>query len=230
MRHNSKATRPRSRTTATDRRRVSPGGRPSLEEAGKLDDRILDVATELFLAHGYGHTSIEQIAKRARISKRTLYHRYDDKAALFGAVLRRIVEGLRPQGGMPIVEGADLEANLRALAELMLRSAITAQAIAVHRLIVGESGRFPRLMAVVNKNSAAEAGVAFIAGILERAARAGEIAVRDPVFAARQFLYMVVTVPQRGAGGLGPAMSDAHLRDWPRDVVRLFLKGCAGPR
>src|SRR5579872_3466192 len=121
MRHNRKRPiRPRTRATATNRRRVSPGGRPSLEEAGKLDIRILDVATELFLAHGYGHTSIELIAKRARISKRTLYHRYDDKAALFGAVLRRIVEGLRPQGGIPIVEGADLETNLRALAELIL--------------------------------------------------------------------------------------------------------------
>ena len=213
-------------TTPASRRRVSSGGRPSLDESGKLDDRILEVATALFLAHGYGATSIEQVAKRARISKRTLYHRYDDKAALFGAVLRGIVGRLRPRAGMPIAERADLATNLQRLAELILRSALTPEAIAVHRLIVGESGRFPRLVAVVNRNSAAEEGVAMIAGLLERGARAGSVAARDPAFAARQFLYMVVTVPQRAASGLGPAMSEAQLRSWPRDVVRLFLEGC----
>ena len=213
-------------TTPASRRRVSSGGRPSLDESGKLDDRILEVATALFLAHGYGATSIEQVAKRARISKRTLYHRYDDKAALFGAVLRGIVGRLRPRAGMPIAERADLATNLQRLAELILRSALTPEAIAVHRLIVGESGRFPRLVAVVNRNSAAEEGVAMIAGLLERDARAGSVAARDPAFAARQFLYMVVTVPQRAASGLGPAMSEAQLRSWPRDVVRLFLEGC----
>ena len=180
----------------------------------------------MFLANGFGATSIEQVAKRARISKRTLYHRYQDKAALFGAVLHRIVERMRPAGGIPIVEGADLATNLRRLAELMLRSALRPEAIAVHRLIVGESGRFPRLVAVVNKDSAAEEGVALIAGLLERAAREGRYKVADPDFAARQFLYMVLTVPQRSASGLGPRMSEAQLRDWPRDVVRLFLEGC----
>ncbi|HET6307753.1 MAG TPA: helix-turn-helix domain-containing protein, partial [Rhodopila sp.] len=64
------------------------GGRPSREQAALLGDRILDVATELFLAEGYGATSIEAVAQRARISKRTFYHRFPDKAALFDAVLR----------------------------------------------------------------------------------------------------------------------------------------------
>lgn len=227
MRSSNRTTRAHRSRTAADRRRVSPGGRPSLEESGKLNDRILDAASALFLAQGYGASSIEQVAKRARISKRTLYHRYADKAALFGAVLHRIVERMRPSGGMPIAESADLATNLRRLAELMLRSALRPESIAVHRLIVGESGRFPRLVAVVNKNSAAEEGVALIAGLLERAARKGQCVMPDPVFAARQFLYMVVTVPQRSASGLGPRMSEAQLRDWPRDVVRLFLEGCA---
>ena len=223
-----RATRTSRGTTAAKRRRVSTGGRPSVEEAAKLDDRILEVATTLFLAHGYGATSIEQVAKHARASKRTLYHRYEDKAALFGAVLRRIVERLRPRGGVPGVLGGDLATSLQRLAELMLRSALTPEAIAVHRLIVGESARFPRLVAVVNRNSAAEEGVAMIASMLESGARAGRIVVPDPMFAARQFLYMVITVPQRSASGLGPPMSEAELRSWPRDVVRLFLEGCTG--
>jgi TetR/AcrR family transcriptional regulator, mexJK operon transcriptional repressor len=214
-------------------RRASRGGRPSRAQAEKLGDRILESATSLFLAHGYGATSIEQVARHARISKRTFYHRFDDKAALFAAVVHRIVEGLRPAGGMPSIEGKDLPATLRQVADLILQASLTDQAVALHRLIVGESARFPQLAAVVNKDGASEEAVGLIAGLLEHEAHAGRIALKKPAFAARQFLYMVVAVPQRRAMGLGPPLSAAELRDWPRDVVALFLEGCrwrAAPR
>jgi len=61
------------------------GGRPSSADAARLRHRILEVATELFLAEGYGSTTIEAVAARSGVSKRTLYHRFDDKAALFAA-------------------------------------------------------------------------------------------------------------------------------------------------
>jgi TetR/AcrR family transcriptional repressor of mexJK operon len=223
-----KATRPR-RPKATARA-ASLGGRPSRAQAEKLGERILDAAASLFLAHGYGATSIEEVARRARVSKRTFYHRFDDKPALFGAVVHRIVEKLRPPAGVPVVEGADLAAILERLAALILNAALSPQGIALHRLIVGESARFPKLAAVVNANGAAEEAVDLIAKLLERESRAGKISLDDPVFAARQFLYMVLAIPQRRALGLGPPMSAGELRDWPRDVATLFLEGCRGRR
>jgi TetR/AcrR family transcriptional regulator, mexJK operon transcriptional repressor len=48
----------------------SRGGRPSHAQALQLRERILDVATELFLTEGYGTTSIEAVAERAGVSKR----------------------------------------------------------------------------------------------------------------------------------------------------------------
>jgi len=207
-------------------RTPSRGGRPSREESGRLADRILIAATTLFLAEGYGATSIEQVAREARVSKRTFYARFEDKAALFGAVLHRIVEGLRPAAPIPLVEGADLAANLQRLAELILRAALSPQAIAVHRLIIGESARFPALAAAVNRNAATEEGVAMIASLLEREARAGTMALDDAHFAARHFLYMVITIPQRVAMGLDKPMTEAELRQWPRKAVTLFLEGC----
>jgi AcrR family transcriptional regulator len=207
-------------------RRVSRGGRPSRVQSEKLGERILDAATSLFLAHGYGVTSIEQVARQARVSKRTLYHRYDDKPALFAAVVHRIVETLRPPGGIPPIEGPDLSAILRRIADLILNAALSPQGVALHRLIVGESARFPRLAAVVNENGATEEAIGLIAGLLEREARTGRIVLGDRDFAARQFLFMVIAIPQRRAAGLGPPMSAAELRDWPREVVKLFLEGC----
>ena len=218
--------RPKSRTGADRRRKASRGGRPSREEAARLADRILAAATTLFLAEGYGATSIEQVARAAGISKRTFYARYPDKAALFAAVLHRIVEGLRPSGGVALIAGDDLKSILEHLGGLILHASLSPQAIAVHRLIIGESARFPALAAAVNRNAANEEAVALISGLLEREVRAGNIAIGDPQFAARHFLHMVMTIPQRAAMGLQKPMGEAQLRDWPRDVAALFLEGC----
>src|SRR6202140_4359601 len=115
------------------------GGRPSRADASRLRGRILEVATELFLAQGYESTTIEAVAARAGISKRTFYHRFDDKSALFAAVVHEIIEQIRPPPEVPLLEGATLQQILRRLAGLILRAALSAQAIALHRLIAAES-------------------------------------------------------------------------------------------
>jgi len=211
-------------STATSRR----GGRPSRADAEQLGERILEVATELFLTQGYGATSIEAIAQRARISKRTFYHRFDDKAALFGAVVHRIIDRLRPSADVPLVAGANFQEVLQRLATIILRAALSPQAIALHRLIVAESARFPNLAAVVAQPGATDEAIALIAGLLDDEVRAGNIALENPRFAAEQFLHMVVAVPQRRALGLGLPMSSSELGAWCRDVVELFLNGCRG--
>ena len=124
-------------------RKARRGGRPSHAAALLLRDRILEVATELFLTEGYGSTSIEAVAARAGISKRTFYHRFDDKAALFAAVVHRIIEQIRPPPEVPLLEGAKLEEILHRLAGIILRAALAPQAIALHRLVIAESVRFP---------------------------------------------------------------------------------------
>jgi AcrR family transcriptional regulator len=218
-----KASPPPSRNPAAPARR---GGRPSREEAAALEARILDVATDLFFAHGFGATSIEAVAGRARISKRTFYHRFDDKAALFTAVLHRIIAGLRPPPATPLVSGADLRTILLHIAGLILSAALTPQALALHRLIVGESARFPKLAAAVMDDGAMQEAIALIGSVLSREAQAGRVTLRDPAFAAEQFLQMVLTVPQRRALGLGKPMTAAELEAWARAVVDLFLDGC----
>src|SRR5207302_5736822 len=76
--------------------RRGPGGRPSRLESARLSERILDVATAIFLGQGYGATSIEAVARQARISKRTVYHRFSGKEVLFETVVRRLIERWAP--------------------------------------------------------------------------------------------------------------------------------------
>jgi AcrR family transcriptional regulator len=209
-------------------RKARHGGRPSRAAALELRDRILEVATELFLTEGYGSTSIEAVAARARISKRTFYHRFDDKAALFAAVVHRIIEHLRPPPEVPLLEGATLQEILRRLAGLILRAALSAQAIALHRLITAESVRFPNLVRAVYDEGSTQEATALIGDLLARELRDPRLTLELRSFAAAQFLHMVVALPQRRIMGLGAPMTPSELEAWADDTVNLFLNGCRG--
>src|SRR5215470_4642480 len=67
-------------------------GRLSAEDAAKLPDRLLDAALEVFNERTFADTTMEQIARRAGASTKTLYARYADKAEVVEAVVNRIIE------------------------------------------------------------------------------------------------------------------------------------------
>src|SRR5438477_9315577 len=203
------------------------GGRPSRQESAQLSDRILDVATVLFLSDGFGATSIEGIAKRAGISKRTFYHRFRGKEMLFEAVVRRLIERWTPPFDAALFEGASLAEMLRRAAEYMLEVALTPEALALHRMVIAEATRFPGLARILHELGAA-AAIERIAGEFDRRITAGEMRRMDSRFAAEQFILMVVTGPQRRALGLGAPLTAAALREWVDDTVELFLRGCGG--
>src|SRR3977135_3169893 len=109
------------------------GGRPSRLESAQLSDRILDVATALFLSDGFGATSIEAVAKRAGISKRTFYHRFNGKEMLFEAVVRRLIERWTPSFDTELLEGPSLAEGWRSTAEHMLSIRLTPHALVYTR-------------------------------------------------------------------------------------------------
>jgi len=205
------------------------GGRPGRDEAIRLRHTIIGVATAMFFDQGYGATSIEAVARLAHVSKRTLYHRFRDKAELFGAVVHEVVAGLRPAGPIDTVfAGSEIADILRHVARLALRAALSPQALALQRIILAEAARFPELAAAVAGEGSRREAVDGLAALLERERQAGRLGFDQPRFAAEQFLEMVVSLPRRRAMGLGEPMSEAELEMWERETVRLFLDGCRG--
>src|SRR6476660_6716924 len=95
---------------------VRRGGRPSRAASEQLGELILDAATQMFLANGFGATSIDAVAQHLRMSKRTFYHRFPDKEALFAAVVHRIIERLRPAAGVSVPARSDLQTVLEQIA------------------------------------------------------------------------------------------------------------------
>jgi AcrR family transcriptional regulator len=206
-------------------RRRGRGGRPSRLQSAQLSDRILDVATTLFLGHGFGSTSIEAVAKRAGISKRTFYHRFRGKEVLFEAVVRRLIERWLPPFDAALLDAPSLDAALRRVAQHMLNVALTPEALALHRVVIAEAQQFPGLARIMHELGAAS-GVERISRDFARRIRTGELARIDTRLAAEQFILMVVTGPQRRALGLGMPLSSSEVATWIDHTISVFLDGC----
>jgi AcrR family transcriptional regulator len=194
------------------------GGRPTKQDAPLLTERILDAATEIFLRDGYGAASLEAVASAAGVSKRTLYARFAGKPALFQVVVARLVARWLPAFDAQLGQAQGLEATLLAAARVMLATALAPEALALYRLLVAETGRFPELGRVLHE-AGAGVGNERLAAVL---ARAGVV---DPVWAAEQFMTLVLSVPQRRALGFGMALDEAAQQDWAARAVALFLRG-----
>jgi AcrR family transcriptional regulator len=92
------------------RRRLAP------EQRRKL---IVDAAGRQFGARGYDGTRLDAVAAAAGVTKPVLYRHFDDKTALYLAVLERHREDLGSFSGAIPPEGP-LEARLRAVLEIWL--------------------------------------------------------------------------------------------------------------
>jgi AcrR family transcriptional regulator len=166
------------------------------------------------------------VARGAGISKRTFYHRFADKAALFSAVVHHIVETIRPPPEVPLLEGASLHDILRRLARLILDAALSPPAIALNRLIIAESARFPEIVRAANEQDGTAEAYALVGGLL---AREFDDTTLPPVardFATQQFLQLVIAIPRRRAMGFAAPMTSEELDAWATQVATLFLNGC----
>lgn len=206
------------------------GGRPSLEEAKQLQGRILDAAADIFfLKRGYGETSIEAIAAHAGIGKLTLYRRFPDKAALFQAVLTRLVEHWKAA----LAEVGDSEGTLSevliATGQRMLSIVLSPTVVALHRILFAESWRFPEISASMYQPHKTEADMKRdpIRAIFRRFAERGALRGDDIGFLDQQFIQVIIARPLRHALLGAPPMSAADQEEHVRKAVELFLHGAA---
>ncbi len=63
-------------------------------------DRILAAARTLFVEHGYAGTSMGNIAKQAGVNHSLIFHYFDNKETLWGAVTLVSVEEAQQQGAL----------------------------------------------------------------------------------------------------------------------------------
>ena len=199
------------------------GGRPTAADAVLLEAIILDKATACFLRDGYAATSIEAIARLCSVAKRTIYARWSGKQALFLAVLRRLMAKWLAMSGS-WTDSGDLKENLTQAADKIMTIALSPEAIALHRLLIAENARFPELPAM-GRAAGSHEGVIRIAAMLRDGIARGQVDEHDTIFAAEQFLHLLLSGPQRRALGLGSALDAEQTIVWRNKTIHLFLGG-----
>jgi len=114
--------------------------------SSKKADAILSAALQEFSAHGFTAATMSQVAATAGVSKATIYSHFDDKENLFVALVKKMAQ---QKASTPFWEQM-LQGDPRKVLPLLLSKAldtITSDStlLAFKRLIIGESGRFPKL-------------------------------------------------------------------------------------
>ncbi|WP_306320046.1 MULTISPECIES: TetR/AcrR family transcriptional regulator [unclassified Streptomyces] len=199
-------------------------GRPTREQAEARHQELLDAALDLFLERGFEVTTIEMIAARVSMTKRTIYARYPDKATLFRAAIQRAVERqIVPQNVLDALDRGELSATLEAIARLRVDQIASPHGLRLQHIINAESHRFPEIFTAYVEQSTRPL-IEHVATVLQRAVDAGEIAPTDVDHAASAFMSMVVGGRVRAiVGGLDPTRSELDER--VRFAVRLLLDG-----
>ena len=64
------------------------------ERSERSRSQILDAALKLFSHHGYGATSVRDIAEEAGVSKGNVYHHFPDKESIFRALLDQYFQAM----------------------------------------------------------------------------------------------------------------------------------------
>jgi TetR/AcrR family acrAB operon transcriptional repressor len=99
--------------------------RRTKEEAQETRERILDAAEAVFHDRGVAHSSLEEIAAEAQVTRGAIYWHFKDKAELFDAMMQRVAlpaeDMLEMAGGKG--DAKPVEVLRRATLEVLLRTA-----------------------------------------------------------------------------------------------------------
>ena len=94
-------------------------------ERGKATrERLVATARELFGRDGYEATSVEAVLKEAGVAKGSLYHHFENKPALFDAVLDQVVAEVAGKAARAAAQHEDPVEGLRAGCHAWLRMSL----------------------------------------------------------------------------------------------------------
>jgi AcrR family transcriptional regulator len=161
--------------------------------------QIRAAARELFLQRGFQATTTDAIAATASISKETLYRYFPRKEDLFVDVLRSLT--VERAIWVRLMERAAEPRNARQLRALLLTTVqalldtmLQAEYLAMLRLIVAESPRFPELGDLF-RQTVLEPGSTYFTLLLRSGQRAGILREHiDPPTVTRMFLGTLLTI------------------------------------
>lgn len=163
-------------------------GRPKVIPDDRQRDHVVETGRLLFLERGFGRTTMDEVASRARISKQTLYRFFANKSALFAAVVEAHRRSMLALPGdydhLPIADA------LAAIARLDIGAEEDRERHALLEMAFHESVAHPELRQTILVHGV-ELAHEDLTRWLERRAATEPMAIDDPAGLARIFMDMV---------------------------------------
>lgn len=201
-------------------------GRPRVASAEQRRAEIVEAARRLFLAEGYGKTTMSEVAAHCRASKRTLYELFPSKTDLLAAVIEHHRTSMLALPGN--YEGLDLCTALEAIFQVDIDAAADAERAAFLSLTIVEAAQFPEVGEMMRRLGGQRAH-ALLAEWMEKERQAGRLFIDDTASAARILMDMMfgAVVTKTGDGAEWPELEAR--KDYMRRCIRIFVHGTGKP-
>ncbi len=186
--------------------------------------QILEGAVEIFQEEGFSGASMDRIAARAQVSKRTVYNHFESKEVLFRAILDRMSEEVRLALDITFDPGRPIAEQLLALGWAEGRLLTDPRFMRMARMVMGETLRDPVIAA---ETSAKMQHQVVFERFLADAHAAGVLRAPDPKLAAEQFLGLIKTRAFWPVIFSGQPVSRSEMGTIIDEAVRFFLKNYA---
>ena len=197
--------------------------------AGQIDvaktEAILDAAVEVIGQRGLA-APMEAIARRAGVSKQTVYNHYGSKAELVRALIERRVDRITAPLRDPGAVDNPTE-TLKAFALTMLETVVAANGYSIMRVIVQGAGGMPEVAHEVFEAGPRQTR-SQLATFLATETRLGRLVVEDFDQAAEIFSGMVMGQNQLRALLCLPAdKTQAQFEAMAGEIARRFMRAYA---
>ncbi|MDX3773347.1 TetR/AcrR family transcriptional regulator [Chromatiaceae bacterium AAb-1] len=151
--------------------------------------QILDAAEDLFHSTGVEHTSMDQLALHAKVSKRTVYNHFATKELLFKAILQRMFDKLSQGKEVHFDAALPVAQQLQQIAADEVAMLSSEAFLRVARIAIMQVMQHPEL--AQQMNDSALGCKRYLEDFLAAACAAGVLSIADIPFASKQFVYQL---------------------------------------
>ncbi|MBU1377284.1 MAG: TetR/AcrR family transcriptional regulator [Alphaproteobacteria bacterium] len=197
--------------------------------AGQIDvsknEAILDAAIEVMAERGLG-ASMDEIARRAGVSKQTIYNHYGSKAELARAMSERRAHEVSAVLAAPGAVDRPEEA-LAAYARLLMHAVLNTRGMAVYRMAMLSAPELPDVARAIYE-AGPKASRQHLADFLSLENAAGRLDAPDPLEAAEFFAGMVLGRYQTpNLLGIPIHLDDAEIDRVAKEATARFMRAYA---
>ena len=184
---------------------------------------IITAATRLFLKNGFSKTSMDDVAKAARVTKQTVYAHFKNKDGLFGDMITAECIRHSPNEDMLLDAGLPIEQLLFHIGKGFLEMISDPKGLAIHRLVMSEAERKPQLARLFYETGPKRMND-LLTGYLSRQNARGVLHISNPESAASYFYSLLKgRYHLRMALKVKPLPSKAELDRHVKETVAVFM-------